>query len=246
VKRVLILGANSAIASECARIWAARGDSLFLVGRNPEKLDSLVADLTVRGAGNVHSRQMDANAIATHAATIAAAVQQLGGLDLVLIAHGTLPDQARCEQDAELALQEFSTNATSVIALLTVVANHLERQRSGAIGVITSVAGDRGRPTNYLYGSAKAAVSAFCEGLRARLFRSGVTLTDVRPGFVATPMTHGLPMPQALVSQPAVVARRIVAGIERRKDVLYAPAYWALIMLIIRSIPRAVFKRLRL
>lgn len=246
MKRVLIIGATSAIATACARLWAVRGDSLFLVGRDGEKLDLLARDLSVRGASAVHQYRMDATDVAAHVAMTGAAVEALEEIDVVLIAHGTLPDQRACEADVSLTLREFDTNGTSVIALLTALANLLERQGHGAIGVITSVAGDRGRRSNYVYGSAKAAVSVFCEGLRARLFRAGVSLTDIRPGFVATPMTHGLPLPPMLVSRPATVARRIVAGIERRSDVLYAPAYWALIMLVIRSMPRRIFKRLKL
>ena len=112
--------------------------------------------------------------------------------------------------------------------------------------MITSVAGDRGRPSNYLYGSAKAAVSTFCEGLRARLFKSGVHVMDIRPGFVDTPMTEALDLPRMLVAAPETVARRIVRGVERRRDVLYVPAFWALIMTVIRTIPRPLFKRLSL
>ena len=246
MKRILIIGATSAIAAACARLWAAQGACLFLVGRDDAKLEAIAADLLVRGAAAVHHWQMDANDLPGHPAMIEAGVRALGGIDLVLIAHGTLPDQAACEADAGLALREFATNGSSVIALLTVLANQFEKQRSGAIAVITSVAGDRGRPSNYLYGSAKAAVSAFCEGLRPRLFKLGVSLTDIRPGFVATPMTQGLPLPAALVAQPDAVARRIVAGIDRKADVLYAPAFWALIMAIIRNIPQSVFKRMTL
>jgi decaprenylphospho-beta-D-erythro-pentofuranosid-2-ulose 2-reductase len=246
MKKILVIGATSAIATACTKIWAAQGAGLFLAARDSAKLETLAADLTVRGAAVVHQFTMDANDDAARTAMLATAVQALGGIDIALIAHGTLPDQAACEADTALTLREFATNGTSVIALLTELANVFERQRSGAIGVITSVAGDRGRPTNYVYGSAKAAVSVFCEGLRARLFKAGVSLTDIRPGFVATPMTQNLQLPQALVAQPADVAKRIVTGIERRVDVLYAPAFWALIMLIIRSIPRAVFKRMRL
>jgi short-subunit dehydrogenase len=246
MKRVLLIGATSAIATACARIWAAQGASLFLVARDGAKLDALAADLAVRGAAAVRQFTMDANAIDAHAGMIDEAVQTLGSLDVALLAHGTLPDQAACEADAALTLRELATNATSIIALLTVLASVFERQRSGALAVITSVAGDRGRPTNYVYGSAKAAVSAFCEGLRVRLFRAGVSLTDIRPGFVATPMTQNLPLPPFLVAQPAVVAKRIVSGIEGGADVLYAPAFWALVMMIIRNIPRAVFKRMKL
>jgi decaprenylphospho-beta-D-erythro-pentofuranosid-2-ulose 2-reductase len=246
MKRILVIGAASAIAAACARLWAARGASLFLVGRDAAKLEALAGDLSVRGASAVHGHRMDANDVPAHAAMLEAAVQALGGLDIALIAHGTLPDQKACEADAALALRELATNATSVIALLTVLASHFARQRGGAIAVITSVAGERGRPGNYVYGSAKAAVSVFCEGLRARLLGQGVSLTDIRPGFVATPMTQGLPLPAPLVAQPETVARRIVAGIERKADVLYAPAFWAPIMMVIRNIPRALFKRMKL
>jgi hypothetical protein len=246
MKRILVIGATSTIAGACARLWAAQGASLYLVGRDDAKLEALAGDLSVRGASSVHRHRMDANDIPAHPAMLEAAVHALGGLDVALVAHGTLPDQAACEADAALALREFATNATSVIALLTALANQFARQRSGAIAVITSVAGDRGRPGNYVYGSAKAAVSVFCEGLRARLYSTGVSLTDIRPGFVATPMTQGLPLPAALVAQPEAVATRIVAGIERKADVLYAPAFWAPIMWAIRGIPRALFKRMRL
>jgi decaprenylphospho-beta-D-erythro-pentofuranosid-2-ulose 2-reductase len=246
MKKVLIVGATSAIAIACARIWAGQGATLFLVGRNSAKLQSVADDLAVRGAASVHMLRVDANDIAAHRAMIDAAMLALGGIDIALIAHGSLPDQAACEADAGTMLEEIATNGTSVLALLTVLANHFEKQRSGSIGVITSVAGDRGRPSNYVYGTAKAAVQVFCEGLRARLLRAGVSLTDIRPGFVATPMTQGLKLPGPLVAEPATVARRITAGIERKVDVLYTPAYWSLIMLVIRSIPGPVFKRLNL
>lgn len=138
---------------------------------------------------------------------------------------------------------EFNTNATAVIALLTRIANALEAQRSGALAVISSVAADRGRPSNYLYGSAKAALSAFCEGLNARLFKAGVHVLTIKPGFVSTPMTAGLPLPGPLVASPEKVSRDIVRAIDKRKDTLYTPWFWAIIMLIIRSVPKPVFKR---
>lgn len=244
--RILIIGATSAIAQACARCWAPRGADFFLVARDAERLRSVAQDLSVRGASEVREFAMDANDLPAHAAMCEQAVRSLGRLDIVLIAYGTLPDQAACERDAGLAFGEFSTNCTTVIALLTVLANQFERQRGGAIAVITSVAGDRGRRSNYLYGSAKAAVSVFCDGLRIRLREAGISLTDIRPGFVATPMTHELALPLLLVSRPEDVARRIVSGIERGTDVLYAPAYWRLIMLIVRLIPRTLFERMNL
>jgi short-subunit dehydrogenase len=246
MKRILLIGATSAIATACARIWAAQGARLLLVARDSEKLAAVADDLAVRGAGAVHKFLMDANDIPAHIVMVEAAARVLGAIDIALIAHGKLPDQAACEADAALALREFATNGTSVISLLTVLANQFEHQHSGVIGVITSVAGDRGRPSNYVYGSAKAAVSAFCEGLRARLFKAGVSLTEIRPGFVRTPMTAGIRLPEPLVVPPQVVAKRIVAGMEKRIDLLYAPAFWAPIMLIVRNIPRALFKRIKL
>ena len=260
MKRILIIGATSAIAIACARLWAARGAALFLVGRDVRRLETVGSDLRVRGAASVATFGLDANDLAAHDTMFESAWAELGGIDLVLIAHGTLPDQAACERDPRLALSEFATNATSVIALLTGLTERLlartpvspggaDAPRSAgraAIGVITSVAGDRGRPSNYVYGSAKAAVSVFCEGLRARLFASGVTLTDIRPGFVATPMTEGLPLPGPLVARPEAIAPRIVAGVEGGRDVVYAPAFWRWIMLVVRNIPQAVFKRIRL
>lgn len=260
MKRILIIGATSAIAIACARLWAARGAALFLVGRDATRLETVGADLRVRGAASVASFGLDANDLGGHGAMFDAAWAAMGGVDLALIAHGTLPDQAACERDPRLALTEFATNATSVIALLTGLAERLVSRAPGSpdgaeaprsagrasIGVITSVAGDRGRPSNYVYGSAKAAVSAFCEGLRARLFAHGVTLTDIRPGFVATPMTEGLPLPGPLVARPEAIAPRIVAAVEAGRDVVYVPAFWRWIMLVVRNIPRAVFKRIRL
>ncbi len=246
MKRILIIGANSAIATACAREWASQGASFFLVARHPEKLSQTAADLVARGAGACHTYALDVTHLDAHPAMLTAGLDALGEIDIALIAHGTLPDQAACEQNATLAVTAFTLNATATLALLTLLANQFERQRHGTLAVITSVAGDRGRPSNYVYGSAKAAVSTFCEGLQARLFKAGVHLIDIRPGFVATPMTQGLPLPAALVAQPDAVAKRIVTGIERQVDVLYAPAFWALIMLIIRTIPGVVFKRLSL
>jgi len=246
MKRILIVGATSAIAAACARIWAAQGSEFVLVARNHQKLEQTAADLRARGAKEITLFSMDATDFAAHPAMIEHCVATLRQIDIALIAHGTLPDQKACEGDAELALQELANNGTSVIALMTRLANQFETQRCGTLAVISSVAGDRGRPSNYLYGTAKAAVSTFCEGLRARLFKVGVHVMDIKPGFVATPMTQGLPLPAALVSSAENVAKLIVRGVERKTDTLYAPRFWALIMLIIRHVPQFVFKRLSL
>jgi hypothetical protein len=246
MKRVLIIGATSAIATACARLWAAQGSEFFLVARSHEKLEQTAADLKGRGGAKITQYIMDATDTSAHRAMLEQCMSALGQIDIALIAHGTLPDQKACEQDVDVALQEFANNGTSVIALLTLLANQFETQRCGSLAVISSVAGDRGRPSNYLYGTAKAAVSTFCEGLRARLFKIGVQVTTIKPGFVDTPMTRGLPLPGPLVATPEQVAQRIVKGIESRADTLYTPGFWALIMLIIKCIPTLIFKRLNL
>jgi short-subunit dehydrogenase len=246
MKRVLIIGATSAIATACARLWAREGSDFFLVARNADKLEQTAVDLKARGAKAITLHEMDATDFAAHPAMLEHCLMALGQIDVALIAHGTLPDQKTCEQEVSVALQEFANNGTSVIALLTLLANQFETQHCGSLAVISSVAGDRGRPSNYLYGAAKAAVSTFSEGLQARLFKVGVHVLTIKPGFVDTPMTQGLSLPAALLAQPEQVAERIVTGIARKSPTLYTPGFWALIMLIIRSIPQPVFKRLNL
>ncbi|HEX8544126.1 MAG TPA: SDR family oxidoreductase [Pseudomonas sp.] len=246
MKRILIIGATSAIATACARLWASEGSDFFLVARNAAKLEQTAADLKSRGAKVVTLHEMDATDFAAHPAMLEQCLMALGQIDVALIAHGTLPDQKLCERDVAVAMQEFANNGTSVIALLSLLANQFETQRCGSLAVISSVAGDRGRPSNYVYGAAKAAVSTFSEGLQARLFKVGVHVLTIKPGFVDTPMTQGLSLPAALLAQPGQVAQRIVAGIAHKSPTLYTPGFWALIMLVIRSIPQPVFKRLNL
>lgn len=246
MKNILIVGATSAIATACARLWAAEQASFFLVARNEEKLEQVAADLQARGASLVKTYSLDMNEIAKHEDMLASAFSTMDKVDICLIAHGTLPDQNACQQDVDLALHEFSSNGLSVIALLTRLANRMEAQRNGTIAVISSVAGDRGRPSNYLYGTAKAAVTTFCEGLRARLFKAGVHVITIKPGFVDTPMTQGLSLPKQLLATPHQVALKIVKGSSRNKNTLYTPGFWSPIMLIIKSIPTFIFKKLPL
>lgn len=245
MKKILVIGATSAIAEATARRFAARGAELFLLARNQERLTSLVEDLKVRGASSVHGEIFDANDLARHAAVITSVIEQLGGLDLVLVAHGTLGDQKACEQDVALTLSELNTNAFSVISLLTPLANHFEKQGHGSIAVISSVAGDRGRQSNYVYGAAKGMLSIFLQGLRNRLYKSGVQVLTIKPGFVDTPMTAAFPK-GPLWATPEKVASDIDKAIAKGKDVLYTPGFWCLIMAIIRSVPEFIFKRLSL
>jgi short-subunit dehydrogenase len=242
---VLIIGATSAIAEATARRYAARGTRLFLVARDSAKLTDIAADLRVRGAVDVGHATLDVNRLAAHADVLDQAWQLLQSVDVVLIAHGTLPDQAACESSVETALAEFATNGTSTIALMTALAPRLEAQGRGTLAVISSVAGDRGRQSNYLYGAAKAAVGAFASGLRQRLAKVGVNVITIKPGFVDTPMTRDL-RKGAIWAKPDAVASGIVHAADRGRSVVYLPWFWRPIMLIIRHIPEFIFKRLKL
>lgn len=245
MQKILIIGATSAIAEACSKRFAAQGHSLYLLARNSSRLESLAQDLRVRGAAAVHCATFEANALDTHQALLTQVKTELNGLDRVLIAHGTLSDQQACEQSVDLTLQELQTNALSVIALLTLLANHFEQQRHGSIAVIGSVAGDRGRQSNYIYGTAKGALGIFLQGLRNRLHKSGVQVLTIKPGFVDTPMTAAFPK-GPLWATPEKVAQDIDKAIEKKKDVLYTPGFWMLIMQIIKSVPEKIFKRLSL
>lgn len=243
MKKILIIGATSAIAEHCARLWAARGDALFLVARNQDRLNTIAMDLSVRGAGIVSTYQLDLNEITEQQAMLDAAEAAIGGMDTVLIAHGTLSNQKACEQSAEETLAEIKTNALSTIALLTLIANRFEAKRNGTIAVISSVAGDRGRASNYVYGSAKAMVNAFTSGLRQRLHKSNVAVVTIKPGFVDTPMTASFKK-GLLWAKPATVAATIVRAIDRRKDEVYVPVFWWGVMMMIKTIPSFVFKKI--
>src|SRR4051812_21450388 len=246
MKKILVMGAGSAIAEATARVLAQRGDALFLVGRKADVLESMCADLRVRGAKGAGLHVMDANDLNDHETMLNAAESALGGLDTVLIAHGTLSDQKACEASVDRTLSELRTNGVSVVALLTRIAARFEQRRAGTIVVISSVAGDRGRQSNYVYGSAKALVSAFTSGLRQRLYPLGVPVITIKPGFVDTPMTAAFPK-GALWAKPQQIAAGIVTAVDRGSaTALYLPWFWRMIMLIIRSVPEAVFRRLKL
>jgi len=245
MKRVLILGASSAIAEHAARQFARRGDRLLLVARNAERLKTISDDLRVRGAGDCDYRVADLADNASHAKLLNEATNQLEGLDIVLIAYGTLGEQKDCEGDFSLSLQELQTNCLSVISLLTLLANQMQQQGHGCLAVISSVAGDRGRQSNYVYGTAKGALSIFLQGLRNRLYNANVQVLTIKPGFVDSPMTKDFKKGLLWV-KPEVIARGILKAIDKRKDVVYLPFFWRYIMLIIKLIPEKIFKRLSL
>jgi decaprenylphospho-beta-D-erythro-pentofuranosid-2-ulose 2-reductase len=245
MKKILIIGATSAMAQASARLWAAQGNRLYLLGRNVERLTSMAADLKVRGADSVQFALLDLNDFASHAAALDSAIAAMVGIDIVLIAHGTLGNQKVCEQDFATTLNEINTNAISVISLLTYLGNTFETQRYGSIVVISSVAGDRGRQSNYIYGAAKGAVSIYLQGLRQRLHKSGIQVLTVKPGFVDTPMTAEFNKGLLWVG-PEVVAKCICASIEKGRDVVYTPWFWWVVMGVIKQIPERLFKVLKI
>jgi len=244
-RRVLVVGATSAIAAETARVYAAYGARLFLTGRDPQRLDAVASDLRVRGAQSVETAVLDVTDRQRCNTVMDAAWTAFDGLDVALLAHGVLPDQSRCQASVEASIEALEVNFVSAVALLTPLANRFESAGSGCIAVIGSVAGDRGRQSNYVYGAAKGGLDRFLEGLRNRLFHAGVAVVTLKPGFVDTPMTAGLKQGPLFVSAERA-GRAIHRAIERRRHIAYVPWFWHPIMIIIRALPEAVFKRLRL
>lgn len=245
-KRILILGATSAIAERWARLRAARGDRLLLLGRDPEKLAVVAADLRARGAAEVLTAESDLADTEGAAERFAAYVEQLGGLDLALVAYGLLGDQAEMQRDVEQLERGLRANFVSAAVWCELVAGAFEKAGSGTLVAISSVAGDRGRGSNYAYGAAKAGLSVFLEGLAHRFAGTPVTVVSVRPGFVDTPMTAHIPKGGPLWAIPERVADDIERAIEKRRTVVYTPWFWWPIMLIIRNLPRPVFNRMKI
>lgn len=245
MSNILIIGATSAIAEHCGRIWAARGDQLYLVARNHEKIQEIAADFIVRGADEVHVHCMDLNNLDEHPNLLQKVEEVMCSIDTVLIAHGTLPDPILCQENIPYIMSEIQTNAISTISFLTLIAKIFEQRKRGTICVISSVAGDRGRASNYVYGSAKAMVTVFASGLRQRLQKSNVAVVTVKPGFVDTPMTSHFKK-GFLWAKPRSIAARIVRSIDKGKSEVYVPAFWWIIMLLIKIIPDNIFKRLKI
>lgn len=245
MKNILIIGATSAIAQSTARLFAKNKAKIYLVGRNRQKIESVKQDLQVHGATELGDYIFDINNIPQHSHLIYEAEKFLHKIDCVLIAHGTLSDQNSCQRDFDSFQHELCTNFTSVASLLTILANKFESQKSGTIVVISSVAGDRGRKSNYVYGTAKGALTIFLQGLRNRLCASNVNVLTVKPGFTDTPMTANMKKGPLWATSDKVAAD-IYKAIQAKKDVIYTPWFWRYIMLIIRHIPEAIFKKLSL
>lgn len=245
MKKILIIGAASAIARETAKHFASDGDSLFLVDINKERVEDTKYDILARFKTEISVDELDVNDFDRHQEIFDKAVKTLNGLDIVFIAHGTLPNQEQAQENISLIQKELSTNCVSVIALSSIAANYFENKQSGTIAVISSVAGDRGRQSNYIYGAAKGSVSIFLQGLRNRLSKSNVKVITIKPGMVDTPMTANMPK-NPLFAKPQDVGRLIYKSINSGKEIAYVPGYWRLIMLIIKLIPEFIFKKMSL
>lgn len=244
-QKIVVLGATSKIALEFARLAAAEHKELLLVARRPERLAELEADLVARGAARVDRIAADLADISGHAALVQEIAAKMPEFDTLLLAYGTLGQQERAEESAEYALAELNTNFTSAVSLLTRLSVPLMNRGAGCIAAIASVAGDRARRSNYVYGTAKGALALFLQGLRAKLFLSGVRVLTIKPGRVFTPMTAHMPNSH-LFADPADVARAVYREIETgSRDILYVPGYWRWVMLVIRLIPERIGKQLK-
>ncbi len=245
-KRYLVLGATSGIAEATCRIWAAQGANLFLAGRSEDKLRAMAADLRVRGAAYVDTAVVNLDELEHHPELMAHAITSLGGLDVAYLAVGVLGEQPKAEQDAAHAQRILHTNLTAPVSMLTWLANFCVKQKHGTLAVLSSVAGDRGRKSNYVYGASKAGLTAFTDGLRNRVDREGVAVLTIKPGPVKTAMTASMKGSEKFADANKV-AKTIADAISRGKGgVLYVPSKWRPIMAIIRAVPDSIFRKLNL
>ncbi|SHH18087.1 SDR family oxidoreductase [Ferrimonas marina] len=242
---IVIFGATSAVAKHLARQHAERGDHLTLIGRNSQKLGVLAADLAVRGAEDVRVRVQDLAELDGCEPLINDLWQQGPEPDVAYFFQGVLPDQQACQQSMETTLSALQINTLGIMALLTPLANRFEQRGAGALVVVSSVAGDRGRQSNYVYGTSKAALNTFLQGLRNRLSKSGVRVLTIKPGFIDTPMTAEMKK-GPLWAEPQTIASGILKSLEHNRNEVYLPWFWQGIMTVIKLIPEPLFKRMSL
>lgn len=246
-RRVLILGAQSAIAVATARLYAAEGARLVLVARNQDRLDRIADDLRARGALEVEAITLDLVAEAASARKHLADWQKLvGGLDHAHIFYGYLGDQEKAQTDPEELDRILTVNFTSAAQWSEAIAAHYRKQKHGSLVVISSVAGDRGRQSNYAYGAAKGAITLFVQGLAHSLASTGAHATAIKLGFVDTPMTDGMDKSGPLWASPAQVAATIRKAADTKGPIHYGPWFWRPIMLVIRAVPAFIFHRTKL
>lgn len=241
--RVLVFGATSAICHEVLKLYAADGAHFFLVARSPPNLGAVSADLVARGGTVVGTAAYDFNDWQQHESSVVEAHRCLGAIDCVIVAHGSLPDQAECESSSAAVKACMDDNFISAAIVVQACARRLGAQGHGTLAVISSVAGDRGRKSNYVYGAAKAGIDTLLQGLQGRFSGSAVKIVNIKPGMIITPMTahmqHGV-----IWSTPAAIAPNIYRAIAKGQKVCYAPGYWRVIMFVIRCLPTAVLARL--
>jgi short-subunit dehydrogenase len=247
-KRIVIVGASSRLAELCARRWVTKqAVDLVLVGRNPEKLELIAVDLRVRSPQSVVSIKVtnfsDPLAIQTFVDELC---QQFGSPDIVLIAHGSLPDQQACQTDLSKVAEAIDVNGLSPVLFAETFANKMQSVGIGKVAIIGSVAGDRGRKSNYVYGAAKGLVTRYAQGLQHRFAGTGVSIVLVKPGPTDTPMTANLKSIGAKLASAEEVAQLIVEGVERGEPLVYAPRKWAMIMMVIRHLPRFIFNKMNI
>ena len=238
---VFIVGAKSDIAKEVARVYAKNGYDLYLSARDASELEELATDIKVRSSVEVKLIVLDVTKFKTHKKIYEDLEEKPLG---VIYVAGFMVDQDEAQENWTASLNTINVNYSGAVSFLNIVANDFEKQRRGFIVGVSSVAGDRGRKTNYIYGSAKAAFSTYLSGMRNRLFESGVSVLTVKPGFVATKMTQGLDLPQKLTAQPQEVADDIFSAQQSGKNTLYTKWVWRYIMLIIKHIPEFIFKKM--
>lgn len=245
MKGVLILGASSSIARAAAKGFAEKGYPLYLAGRDLLDLERIALDLKVRYPIQVKWGYFSAENHEDHPAFVKQVVDEMGGLDGVLLAFGSMEEVKKAALDFTYAKKIIEINFTGACSVLTDISNYLGKEGKGFIIAISSVAGDRGRQSNYVYGASKAGLSAFLEGLRNRMFHFGVRVITIKPGLVDTAMTFGLPR-MIFLADPEEVGRKIVKTLDKKGDVVYLPWFWRFIMGIVRTIPESLFKKLKL
>lgn len=248
-ERIAVLGAGSSIGRAVALELAREGARVVLGGRDVEELERIAKDVALRAGGDVRVVRFDALEFERHAEFLASAERAFVGeepaLDGVVVVYGEMAEQADAQADFALSRRMIDVNYASVVSVFEREAPALEARGRGFLCAVGSVAGDRGRQSNYLYGSTKAALATYLDGLRVRMAKSGVAVTNVKPGFVDTPMTWGRPG-VFLAARPAKVARDIVRGIRRNRRVVYTPGFWRAIMAVVRAVPDVIFRRLSL
>jgi decaprenylphospho-beta-D-erythro-pentofuranosid-2-ulose 2-reductase len=243
MQNLLILGATSDLAQAIARRFAAEGWSLTLAARNMNVLEPVAGDLRVRSNSKVNMVQFDATDFENHASFYTSLKVKP---DAVICVFGYMGDQMLARTDFEEVQKTIQVNFTGAVSILNIVANDFEQRGKGSIIGISSVAGDRGRQSNYIYGSAKAGFTAYLSGLRNRLAKCGVHVMTVKPGFCRTKMTENLQLPAALTAEPDQVAHAVFQGLDQKHNVVYTLWMWRWIMLIIRMIPEFIFKKLNM